>query len=146
MARWGSARNSRGQACSARKILYVLRPDDVLPVRLQIPATSFTNLRRYQMELLNKRMRQSEAATTFGLTKTKNKSGIEYSQATFAFACALSAEMAARAKTYAALINASLSGKVIEDEHVAGGNPELDESDVGFSWEKGPEDTVGVRD
>src|SRR5436190_7928237 len=65
MSQWGSASVGKGQACSQRKTLYVLRPDDVLPVRLQLPATSFKNLRKFEMELLNKRMRRSAAAVSF---------------------------------------------------------------------------------
>lgn len=139
-AHWGSGKNGVGTACGERKILYVLRPEDVLPIRLALPATSFRNLRRYNLALLNKRMRVSGVATEFGLTQVQSKSGITYSQATFAVAGTLNPETAARAKAYAMLLAASLSGKPIQEDmtETAARRPDLNEDDVPFDWNEGP--------
>jgi hypothetical protein len=138
LAKWGSGRSGIGTACTPRKILYVLRPEDTLPVRLALPVTSFKPLREYQMLLFNRRRRPSTVATAFGLERTTNKSGIAYSKATFTLTGQLSPETADRAAAYASLLRSSLATVPTEDAATAAGNPALDEDDIpGFDWVEG---------
>lgn len=139
-SQWGSGKNGMGSACGQRKILYVLRPEEVLPIRVALPVTSFRNLRRYQLDLLNQRARLSGVATEFSLIQVQSKGGIKYSQAFCRMAGALDPETAQRAKAYAALLTASLSGKALSADDVAAPaprRPDLDESDLPFDWEEG---------
>ena len=135
LGEWGSGRGGVGTACLPRKIVYVLRPEEVLPVRLALPVTSFVNLRKYQVALLNRRVRPSAVSTLFGLTSAQSKTGIKYSQATFTVAGALDAETAGRARAYAALLTASLGQTKVENQaEEPPAAAEIDDEDVPVSW------------
>jgi hypothetical protein len=138
LSQWGSGRNGVGTACNPRKTLYILRPVDSLPVRLSLPVTSFTPLRKYQVSLLNQRVRPSAVATRFGLAVAQSKSNIKYSQATFAVAGALDPETALRAKAYAGILASALGGSAKSTAVEEPAPTEIEEDDIPSTWEKNP--------
>lgn len=70
---FGSARNGRGKACQEKELLYVLLPDRVLPIVLQIPPTSLRSLHDYMVKLVDSKDFRSywQVATKFELETVK---------------------------------------------------------------------------
>lgn len=148
-SQWGSGRNGIGQACQQRKILYILSPEDTLPMRLILPATSFGNLRKFYRDLLNKRVSRSGVVCEFGLMKTQNKTGITYSQATFKISDLLDKETAMRGKAYASVLARAMGhGTPIDAEPKAPPRHDLDEDDIpdfDFAAARAELDNAGSR-
>lgn len=69
MNQWGTAKGGtrKGKACSERRALILLRPDSLLPVRLQVPPTSLGNLSQYLMNLTDQGALYNTVVTRFGL-------------------------------------------------------------------------------
>jgi hypothetical protein len=108
LARWGTGKNGVGTACAERKRVYILRPEGLLPIILNLPVTSINNLRKYQIRLLSQRTPVTVVVTRFGLDRTKNKAGIPYSQAAFTSIGPLPATLAPLAKAYAKTIQTAV--------------------------------------
>lgn len=105
---WGSGKNGVGTGCSERKRVYILRPEGLLPVILNLPVTSIANLRKYQIRLLSQRTPMTAVVTRFGLARTKNKAGIQYSQAVLTSVGPLPPALVPLAKAYAKTIQAAV--------------------------------------
>lgn len=105
---WGSGKNGQGTACAPRKRLYILRPEGFLPVVLNLPVTSMTNLRKYQIRLLSQRKPANIVVTRFGLERNKNKAGIAYSQVTCSAVGPLPESLAPLAKAYSKMIQTAV--------------------------------------
>lgn len=85
MAQWGTATDEKGsptsgQACKTRRLLLVLSVDSPLPRLLSVPPSSLKSVRQYAVRLSGQAKRLSEVLTAFELTKTKSRTGIEFSQ------------------------------------------------------------------
>ena len=85
MAQWGTAidekgNKTKGQACSLRTMLLIVRPANLLPVILSVPPSSLKSVRQYILRLANKGTVYSEVTTLFSLAAEKSATGITYSQ------------------------------------------------------------------
>lgn len=85
MSQWGSARGAdgsaeRGQACSERELLFILREDDILPIIISIPPTSLRVSTQYALRLASRATRYWHVTTGLELVKVQNANGIPYSQ------------------------------------------------------------------
>ena len=85
MAQFGTATNAdgskgAGQACSQRQNLFILRPDDILPIVVAGPPTSLKNIKKYLLRLASSRERFYGVVTKLKLVKATSKGGIEYAQ------------------------------------------------------------------
>jgi len=81
LAQWGSAGDGgRGQACSQRRFVFVLREGATLPTVISVPPTSLKPLKKWLFALANRGVPYFGAVTRFSLEKTKNAAGIEYAQ------------------------------------------------------------------
>ena len=49
---WGSANRGEGKACKEKRMLFVLRPTDILPVVVQAPTTSLQPVKKYFLRLV----------------------------------------------------------------------------------------------
>ena len=49
---FGSSRTSRGKACQEKQLLYVLVEDRILPIIIQVPATSLKSVHQYMVSLI----------------------------------------------------------------------------------------------
>lgn len=79
-AQWGSdLKGGDGQACQARRTLYIAMPDQVLPAVMSVPPTSLKPVRKFFTALASRRMKYYEMVMKFSLTIEKNKKGVEYS-------------------------------------------------------------------
>lgn len=75
---------SGGKACKQRRRLYILRPDEALPVILSIPTCSLSDFSKYITRLLSRGNRSNSVVTKFSLKKAQNAGGISFSQAVLA--------------------------------------------------------------
>lgn len=79
LAQFGTGKEGVGQACRASKLLFVLRPGDLLPIVVPLPPGSHQPLKGYLVRLLNKGIPYFAAVTEFSLSKETSKGGIAYS-------------------------------------------------------------------
>lgn len=67
---WGSKSDgSKGKACSEKRMLFVLRPNSLLPSVIQGPTTSIRNIRRYMLHLGEAGLRPWQVVTRFSLER-----------------------------------------------------------------------------
>lgn len=125
---FGSAEgDSKGKACKNRRMLYILREGELFPQQLSVPTGSLTEYTRYAKRQLSKGRKLSNVVTKISLRKDTSSTGIDYSQAVFAFVRVLDAaekaavaKMTEQAKAYAACLNMS--------QVTADNNPFVDET------------------
>ena len=83
-ALWGSAlakangEPRKGQACQAKRLLWMVRPEQMLPSIVVVPATSLKPVRRYQLALAGRGLRSWQVATSLALEKAQSGDGIAY--------------------------------------------------------------------
>ena len=80
---WESAEKGKGKACTQKRLLMLLIPGEMLPVKLDIPATSLQNNFKYFMRLASKGLSFHQVVTEFTLEKDKNENNVEYSKIVF---------------------------------------------------------------
>jgi hypothetical protein len=80
---YGSGEGGIGKACQNKRVLYLLREGEILPVVLILPSTSLKGFNEYITRLVSKGKAASDVVTKFGLKKATSKNGITYSEATF---------------------------------------------------------------
>lgn len=79
-SQWGSSETSgRGQACKQVRLVFVIRPDDLLPIVFALPPTSVKPMKRYLLRLASNSLASYDCVTTFALEKSKSTDGITYS-------------------------------------------------------------------
>jgi hypothetical protein len=71
---------SNGQACKQIRVLFIVRPGNLLPVVLTLPPTSIPAAKNYFMRLASMNRRYWSMTTRFTLEKDKNSGGITYSK------------------------------------------------------------------
>jgi len=100
MAQWGSdPKGGKGQACTLKKALFILRPDSILPMVVMIPPSSLQNIDRYLLALLNASAPFWGAVTGLSLEKAQGNSGA-YSRVKARRVAPLTPEQTARMKLY----------------------------------------------
>ena len=100
MAQWGSdPKGGKGQACTLKKALFILRPDSILPMVVMIPPSSLQNIDRYLLALLNASAPFWGAVTGLSLEKAQGNSGA-YSRVKARRVAPLTPEQTARMKVY----------------------------------------------
>lgn len=97
---FGSHAKGAGKACKESWILYILRPDDVLPLVMPVPPSSLKIVRKYLLALTSKGIPYRHAVTKIGLDKTKNGAGIVYAQARLSFVRRLEPDEKAQSDAY----------------------------------------------
>lgn len=113
-ALFGSADKGGGQACKQIRMLFILRPDDLIPLVLPLPPTSHKNCKQYLYRLASKVVQYQEVVTQFTLTTTKNPDGIEYSKCEFQMVRLLADEEIAKIKTAAMAMKGAFGAQTIE--------------------------------
>lgn len=112
-ARWGSkgelfGDESRGQACKQMRLLFVLRPESILPVAMPLPPTSIRPVKQFFLRLAQKATPYYGVAISLGLEQDKNAGGIVYSKVVPKLVSVLDADQRAAVKSYRDSIRASL--------------------------------------
>jgi hypothetical protein len=80
LARFGSDRHQRGQACKAMRLLFVVQPESALPKVLVVPPSSLKTVRKYGLRLASRGARLGSVVTAFDLERTQNPDGIAYAR------------------------------------------------------------------
>lgn len=113
----------KGKACKNRRMLYILRENEIFPMMLNLPTGSLKVFTKYVQSLLTRGKRPNQVVTMISLRKASNSGGIDYSQAVFKVVRALNEDeqksidaMAEQMKSYAAnLTTAALGDEPLVD-------------------------------
>ena len=92
---------SNAKACKESVALFLLRPDNIMPIIVRVPVTSKLIFQRYMARLIGKMMPLSGVVTRITLEKATSKGGKPYALYHFEAVSALSPEEAAKAREYA---------------------------------------------
>ena len=91
---------SNAKACKESVLLFLLRPDSILPILVRVPVTSKYRFLKYSTRLLSTLTPLSSVVTKITLEKTTSKAGKPYALFHFQTVGSLSSEEADRAKRY----------------------------------------------
>jgi hypothetical protein len=79
-AQFGSSlKGGAGQACKLMRIIYLLPPDALLPIVIQLPPTSLKPFRAYLMQLTTHMLTYKQVETSFSLSQVTPKGSPTYS-------------------------------------------------------------------
>lgn len=92
---------SNAKACKEYVSIFLLRPDNIMPMILRVPVSSKLIFQRYLTRLIGKMLPLSGVVTRITLEKTTNKTGQPYSLYKFEAVDTLSPEEAVKAKAFA---------------------------------------------
>lgn len=102
---------TNAKACKESVVLFLLRPDNIMPILVRVPVSSKMIFQRYMTRLIGKMIPVSGVVTKITLEKTTNKTGQPYALYNFEAVEALSTEKAENArafgKKFMELVNAS---------------------------------------
>jgi len=80
---FGTSKSGRGKACATKRVMFLIRPQSMLPIMLRVPVGSLKNSRKYLAALASGNQKVYSVITRFSLEKTSNKDGIEFSRVLF---------------------------------------------------------------
>ena len=92
---------SSAKACKESVLLFMLRPDSILPLLVRVPVTSKSRFLKYSARLLSTLTPISGVVTRITLEKATNKAGKPYALFNFQVVNTLSPEEAERARVFA---------------------------------------------
>lgn len=102
---------TNAKACKESVVLFLLRPDNIMPILVRVPVSSKMIFQRYMTRLIGKMIPVSGVVTKITLEKTTNKTGQPYALYNFEAVETLSTEEAENArnfgKKFMELVNAS---------------------------------------
>lgn len=102
---------TNAKACKESVVLFLLRPDNIMPILVRVPVSSKMLFQRYMTRFIGKMIPVSGVVTKITLEKTTNKTGQPYALYNFEAVETLSAEEAENArkfgKNFMGLVNAS---------------------------------------
>jgi len=79
LAQFGTHHKGRGQACKQMRVLFMVRPQDFLPIAVSCPPTSLDNMQKFFLRLASRGIQFNHIITRLSLGQDKNKDGIKYS-------------------------------------------------------------------
>lgn len=94
-------RGGPGKACKETRQLFILTPNDLLPICVTVPPGSLATVKDYFMRLLRAQKKPSQVVTRITLEKAQNAAKINFAKAQFAVAGELDEDAAARVQDYA---------------------------------------------
>lgn len=90
----------KGKACPERRLLAILTEDSILPLILNVPATSLGEIRKYMLQLAGReRVPYYGVVTSLSLVEDKNDGGIKYAKIVATKAAKLDATTLARIRS-----------------------------------------------
>lgn len=93
--------NSNAKACKESVLLFLLRPESIIPLLVRVPVTSKPRFLKYSTRLLSTLIPINTVVTQITLQKAVSKNGQPYALFDFNAIRKLSPEEAAKAQTYA---------------------------------------------
>lgn len=111
MAKYGSAsalkgQKAKGQACSERMKLYMIRGTQMIPDIVSVPPTSLKPCRDFLFLLAKSGVRYHQALVSISLKKVENDSGVGYGEMEFNFIRSLKPEESPNALAWNAMMKA----------------------------------------
>ena len=113
--------DSNAKACKESVVLFLLRPDNIMPLAVRIPVSSKSRFQRYLTRLVGNMISLSSVVTKITLEKTTNRTGQPYSLYNFEVASELSNEEAESAKAFAHSFMECVNAEVINTAVQAAG-------------------------
>ncbi len=92
--------DSNAKACKESVMIFLLRPDNIMPIIVRVPVSSKLIFQRYMTRLIGKMMPLCGVVTKITLEKTTNRTGQSYSLYNFEAVATLSPEETAKARTF----------------------------------------------
>jgi len=86
LSEFGSAPNTRSQACRERRFIFIVMPDAALPYVINLPPTSLNSAKKYLLRLASNGINFYERITRIELEPDKNADGVKFSKAKFSVA------------------------------------------------------------
>ena len=77
---WASAEGGGGKACKEKRMLFLLRASDLLPIVIQAPSTSIQPIKKYLLRLASQGLPYWSVMTSLSLEKGSNGAGIAFSR------------------------------------------------------------------
>lgn len=106
---WGSrGEGMRGQACRVVRMMFIVRPSDLIPLVLSVPPSSYKLVKGYFLRLASARVPFWGCVTKFGLQSAR-MSGFDVSQIVPVMETRLSEEEAARMQKVASDLESAFS-------------------------------------
>jgi hypothetical protein len=96
----GNGGESNGKACKESVLLYLLRPDNILPIVVRVPASSKVAFLRYATRLVSSMSPICGVVTRITLEKATSKTGQPYATYNFEVVKQLSPEETASARAF----------------------------------------------
>ena len=93
--------DTNAKACKESVTLFLLRPDNIMPIIVRVPVSSKLRFQRYMTRLVGRMIPLSSVVTKITLEKTTNRTGQPYSMFNFEAVEELAPEKAASAKAFA---------------------------------------------
>jgi len=115
---WDTGKDGIGKACSEKRLLFVIRPEDMLPVVVVAPPTSIKNNRQFFMKLAGRAIPYYGVSTKFSLEKADSTKGIKYSKIVFSVSQKLSKEETDKFSSMSAMFKPYIESYKYEDNDV----------------------------
>lgn len=148
MSKFGSGKNG-SQACSQIKRIYLLRPGDMLPTIVNATPINNRTLKKYGINLMNKRGKTfNQVVSRLNLSTSKSSSGFDYAKLTISLVSELNPVEAEKMEEYCAMIRPILDSASIRTEarHEAIGDFEEPREVVSSDSRPSPSPTGDVLD
>lgn len=91
---------TNAKACKESVTIFLLRPDNIMPIIIRVPVSSKLIFQRYMTRLIGKMIPLCGVVTKITLEKTTNKTGQPYSLYNFEAVSTLSSEETAHARAF----------------------------------------------
>ena len=124
MNQFGSDSRERGKACKEMKLLFLLKPDSLLPIVVVLPPTSLQPFKKYLMRLTSAAVAYSRVETEIKLEKESNTDGIDYARAVFKATQRLDPASAKFVSEYAKSMRGAFEGTEISSDDATGARTE----------------------
>ncbi len=92
--------DSNAKACKESVVLFLLRPDNIMPIIVRVPVSSKLRFQRYMTRLVGRMIPLSSVVTRITLEKATNRTGQPYSLFNFEAIEELAPDEAANAKAF----------------------------------------------
>lgn len=109
LSQWGSdPKGGKGKACKEKRILFLLRPENMIPDVVFIPPTSLKSVRAYFLRLASQGMPFHAVKTRLGLVKAQSAANIAYAQVTAGMVARLEPGEAERVRSMVSALRPSM--------------------------------------
>lgn len=123
-SKYGSAKpkpgktDARGQACNQKKLLFLLREGDVVPLVIALAPTSISSMQQYALRLASQGIVIYKCVTRLKLAEDKNDDGVKYAYVVPEFVGLLPDADGAKIKSIAGMFREMFNQQSVLQRHV----------------------------